>query len=257
MQCDLFNLSGRSAVVTGGSKGLGKAIARGFVEAGAKVMICSRHEDELDSAVVELTKGLPGAEVRAIVADLSSREETDRLAVEALGAFGTVDILVNNAGVNAPQAIDAIDDEVWDRVVEINLTAVMRLTRALVPGMKSQGWGRVIHISSVLGLGSKPGRNVYSATKAALIGLAKASALDLGPFGITVNCIGPGPFLTDMPMSLLSELEKKEFSDRTALKRWGQPRELAGPALLLASEAGSYITGEVLLVDGGAFARAL
>jgi NAD(P)-dependent dehydrogenase (short-subunit alcohol dehydrogenase family) len=257
MQCDLFNLRGRSAVVTGGSKGLGKAIARGFVEAGAKVMICSRHEDELKSAVVEITEGIPGAEVRAIVADLSSREETDRLATEALGAFGTVDILVNNAGVNAPQAIDVIDDEVWDRVVEINLTAVMRLTRALVPGMKAQGWGRIIHISSVLGVGSKPGRNVYSATKAALIGLAKASALDLGPFGITVNCIGPGPFLTDMPMSLLSEPEKKEFSERTALKRWGQPRELAGPALLLASEAGSYITGEMLLVDGGAFARAL
>jgi NAD(P)-dependent dehydrogenase (short-subunit alcohol dehydrogenase family) len=257
MQCDLFNLRGRSAVVTGGSKGLGKAIARGFVEAGAKVMICSRHEDELKSAVVEITEGIPGAEVRAIVADLSSREETDLLATEALGAFGTVDILVNNAGVNAPQAIDVIDDEVWDRVVEINLTAVMRLTRALVPGMKAQGWGRIIHISSVLGVGSKPGRNVYSATKAALIGLAKASALDLGPFGITVNCIGPGPFLTDMPMSLLSEPEKKEFSDRTALKRWGQPRELAGPALLLASEAGSYITGEMLLVDGGAFARAL
>jgi NAD(P)-dependent dehydrogenase (short-subunit alcohol dehydrogenase family) len=203
-----------------------------FVEAGAKVMICSRHEDELKSAVVEITEGIPGAEVRAIVADLSSREETDLLATEALGAFGTVDILVNNAGVNAPQAIDVIDDEVWDRVVEINLTAVMRLTRALVPGMKAQGWGRIIHISSVLGVGSKPGRNVYSATKAALIGLAKASALDLGPFGITVNCIGPGPFLTDMPMSLLSEPEKKEFSERTALKRWGTaPRtRRSGPA---------------------------
>jgi NAD(P)-dependent dehydrogenase (short-subunit alcohol dehydrogenase family) len=257
MQCDLFNLRGRSAVVTGGSKGLGKAIARGFVEAGAKVMICSRHEEELKAAVAEISEGIPGAEVRAIVADLSSREETNLLATEALGAYGTVDILVNNAGVNAPQAIDVIDDEVWDRVIEINLTAVMRLTRALVPGMKAQGWGRIIHISSVLGVGSKPGRNVYSATKAALIGLAKASALDLGPFGITVNCIGPGPFLTDMPMSLLSEPEKEEFSERTALKRWGQPRELAGPALLLASEAGSYITGEMLLVDGGAFARAL
>ena len=97
----------------------------------------------------------------------------------------------------------------------------------------------------------------YSATKAALMGLAKASALDLGPFGITVNCIGPGPFLTDLPMNLLNDAEKKEFSDRTALNRWGEPRELAGPAIMLASEAGSYITGEMLLVDGGAFSRAL
>lgn len=257
MQCELFDLKGRSALVTGGSKGLGKAISRGFVEAGARVMICSRHEDELIAAQREIAAGIAGADVRYLVADMSSREGTDALAAATLEAFGTVDILVNNAGVNAPQAIDIIDDEVWDRVIEINVTAVMRLTRALVPAMKAQKWGRVIHISSVLGVGSKPGRNAYSASKAALIGLAKASALDLGPYGITVNCIGPGPFLTDMPMSLLSEPEKDEFSNRTALKRWGQPRELAGPALMLASEAGSYITGEMLLVDGGAFARAL
>lgn len=257
MQCELFDLKGRSALVTGGSKGLGKAIARGFAEAGARVMICSRHEDELIAAQREIAEGIAGADIRYLVADMASREGTDALAAAALEAFGTVDILVNNAGVNAPQAIDIIDDEVWDRVIEINVTAVMRLTRALVPAMKAQKWGRVIHISSVLGVGSKPGRNAYSASKAALIGLAKASALDLGPYGITVNCIGPGPFLTDMPMSLLSEPEKDEFSNRTALKRWGQPRELAGPALMLASEAGSYITGEMLLVDGGAFARAL
>jgi len=257
MQCDLFDLRGRSALVTGGSRGLGKAIARGFVECGAKVMICSRKEDELNRARDEIAEGIEGAEVIAHVADLSRREDTDTLAAAALEAFGTVDILVNNAGVNAPQPIDEIDDAVWDRIIEINVTAVMRLTRALAPAMKRQRWGRIIHISSVLGVGSKPGRNAYSASKSAIIGLAKASALDLGPFGITVNCIGPGPFLTDMPMSLLSEPEKEEFANRTALKRWGQPRELAGPALLLASEAGSYITGETLLVDGGAFARAL
>ncbi|MBP6600393.1 MAG: SDR family oxidoreductase [Verrucomicrobiales bacterium] len=256
MQCDLFNLKGRSALITGGSRGLGKAMARGFAECGAKILICSRKEEELQEAVAEIRAGLD-VEVHYLVSDMSDRAAVDALAEKALELFGTVDILVNNAGVNTPQAIDVIEDETWDRILEINLTAIMRLTRALVPQMKAQRWGRVIHISSVLGVGSKPGRNAYSATKAALIGLAKASALDLGPFGITVNCIGPGPFLTDMPMSLLNEAEKKEFSEVTALKRWGQPRELAGPALLLASEAGSYITGEMLLVDGGAFARAL
>lgn len=231
-------------------------MARGFAECGAKVMICSRKEDELQAAVREISEGLD-VEVRYVVTDMSKRDEVDALAAAALEAYGTVDILVNNAGVNTPQPIDEVTDEAWDRVLEINLTSIMRLTRALVPAMKAQRWGRVIHISSVLGVGSKPARNAYSASKAALMGLAKASALDLGPFGITVNCIGPGPFLTDMPMSLLSEAEKEEFSNVTALKRWGQPRELAGPALLLASEAGSYITGEMLLVDGGAFARAL
>lgn len=256
MSCELFNLAGKRALVTGGSRGLGKAMARGFAESGADVLICSRKEEELEAAAAEIGEGLDVA-VHYRVADLSDRESTDALAAAALETFGTVDILVNNAGVNAPQAIDEIDDETWDRVVEINLTGIMRLTRALVPKMKEQEWGRIIHISSVLGVGSKPGRNVYSATKAALIGLAKASALDLGEFGITVNCIGPGPFLTDMPMSLLSDEEKREFAETTALNRWGQPRELAGPAIFLASDAGSYVTGEMLLVDGGAFARAL
>jgi NAD(P)-dependent dehydrogenase (short-subunit alcohol dehydrogenase family) len=219
-------------------------------------MICSRKEEELSAAAAEIGECLD-VKVHYEVADMNDRASTDALAAAALEQFGTVDILVNNAGMNTPQPIDEIDDEAWDRVVEVNLTAIMRLTRALVPKMKDQKWGRVIHISSILGVGSKPGRNAYSATKASLIGLAKASALDLGPFGITVNCICPGPFLTDMPMSLLSDAEKKEFSDMTALDRWGQPGELAGPAIFLASEAGSYVTGEYLLVDGGAFARAL
>lgn len=256
MPSDLFDLTGKRALVTGGSRGLGKAMARGFAESGADVMICSRNEKELLAAAQEIGEGLESG-VYFRVADMNSRESTDALADAALETFGTVDILVNNAGINSPQPIDEVDDEVWDRVVEVNLTSIMRLTRRLVPKMKEQQWGRIIHISSVLGVGSKPARNAYSATKAALLGLAKASALDLGPDRITVNCIGPGPFLTDMPMSLLDDAEKKEFSDTTALKRWGAPRELVGPAIFLASEAGSYVTGEMLLVDGGAFARAL
>lgn len=256
MPCELFDLTGKSALITGGSRGLGKAMALGFVQSGATVMICSRKEAEVTAAAEEIMREA-GGRVIPVVTDMRNRESCDALAAAALGEFGTVDILINNAGINTPQPIDEITDEVWDDVVEVNLTSIMRLTRALVPKMKEQQWGRIIHISSVLGVGSKPARNAYSATKSALLGLCKASALDLGPFGITVNCIGPGPFLTDMPMSLLNEAEKQEFSDTTALKRWGQPAELAGPAIFLASEAGSYVTGEMLLVDGGAFARAL
>jgi NAD(P)-dependent dehydrogenase (short-subunit alcohol dehydrogenase family) len=253
---ELFNLSGKTALITGGSKGLGKAMARGFAEAGADVMIASRSEEELKRAAGEIAEGL-GVKVEWRVTDMEQREEVQALANEAIARLGKVDILINNAGSNQPQAIDEITDEAWDRIIELNLTSCMSLTRALVPGMKQRGWGRIIHISSVLGVGSKERRNVYSATKAGLIGLAKASALDLGPFNITVNCLCPGPFMTDLPMSLLSELEKQAFANRTALNRWGQPKELVGPALMLASNAGSYITGEALLVDGGAFARAL
>src|SRR5262249_42605297 len=151
------------------------------------------------------------------VADMSQRSDVEELARLALATFGHIDILVNNAGTNSPQAIDEITDETWDRVMEINLSSIMVLTRAIVPSMKQRKWGRVIHISSVMGYVSKEKRNIYSATKTALIGFARATALDLGEFGITVNCIAPGPFLTDLPMSILSDKEKQEFARMTAV----------------------------------------
>jgi NAD(P)-dependent dehydrogenase (short-subunit alcohol dehydrogenase family) len=254
MALDIFDLTGKVALVTGGSKGLGKAMARGLAEAGAEVVISSRHEDELRAALDDILAGT-GRRGRFVVADMSRREQAVRLAQTALEQMGKVDILINNAGTNEPEAIDEIRDETWDRVLEINLSSVMALTRALVPQMKARRWGRIIHISSVMAFHSKEKRNIYSATKSALLGLARASALDLGAHGITVNCIAPGPFLTDLPGGILSAAEKKVFADRTAVGRWGEPRELVGPALLLASDAGSYITGQTLIVDGGYLAR--
>jgi NAD(P)-dependent dehydrogenase (short-subunit alcohol dehydrogenase family) len=254
MALNLFDLTGKVALVTGGSKGLGKAMARGLAEAGADIVISSRHEDELRTALDEVLRGT-GRHGYTVVADMSRRPEADQLAKAALERMGRVDILINNAGTNQPQLIDQIRDEDWDRILEINLNSIMALTRALVPQMKARRWGRIIHISSVMGYISKEGRNIYSATKAALIGMARTGALELGPFGITVNCIAPGPFLTDLPARVLSDAEKSEFAKRTAIGRWGKPEELIGPALLLASDAGSYITGETLVVDGGYLAR--
>ena len=254
MTRELFNLAGKVALVTGGSKGLGKAMARGLAEVGADVIISSRTEGELRPALGEILEGT-GRKGKYIVADMTKRDDVARLARTALEQMGRVDILVNNAGTNEPQAIDKITDEAWDRVMEINLNSVMALTRALVPQMKERRWGRIIHISSVMGFISKEGRDAYSVTKSALLGLARANALDLGPHGITVNCIAPGPFLTDLPGRLLSAEEKRVFAARTALGRWGEPNELIGPILVLATEAGSYITGQTLVVDGGYLAR--
>jgi NAD(P)-dependent dehydrogenase (short-subunit alcohol dehydrogenase family) len=251
---DIFNLSGKVALVTGGSKGLGKAMARGLAEAGADVVISSRHEDELRKALDEILRGTD-RRGRYVVADMSHRAEAERLARTALEQMGKVDILVNNAGTNIPQPIDEIRDADWDRVMEINLSSVMALTRALAPQMKARRWGRIVHIASVMAFIAKEGRNGYCATKAALVGMTRANALDLGPHGITVNAIAPGPFLTDLPGALLSDADKKVFAQRTALGRWADPKELVGPILLLASEAGSYITGETLVVDGGWLAR--
>lgn len=254
MALEIFNLAGKVALVTGGSKGLGLAMARGLAEAGADIVISSRHENELRGALDDILRGT-GRRGCFVVADMGRREDVNKLAKNALDKMGRVDILVNNAGTNKPQPIDEIRDADWDAVVELNLTSIMVLTRALVPQMKARHWGRIIHISSVMAFTSKEGRNVYSATKAALLGLTHASALELGAHGITVNCIAPGPFLTELPAGLLSAAEKSEFAKRTALGRWGDPKELVGPVLLLASEAGRYITGETLVVDGGYLAR--
>lgn len=250
----IFDLTGRSALITGGSRGIGKAIATGFAEAGADLFLCSRKEDEIRAAAEEI-RSQTGVRVDYTAADMAKRDDVRRLADMAIERLGKVDIVVNNAGWNIPQPADSIRDEDWDYLVELNLTSCMALTRAVTPGMKERRWGRVIHVSSIMGLASTPQRNAYSATKSALIGMAKASALDLGPFGITVNCIAPGPIATEMPMSILSKPQQDALAARTAMNRWARPDELIGPALLLASEAGSYITGTVIVVDGGALAR--
>src|SRR5438270_934702 len=177
MGLDIFNLNGKVALVTGGSKGLGKAMARGLAEAGADVVISSRHEDELRPALDDILRGT-NRRGRLVVADMSRREDVNRLARTALEQMGRIDILVNNAGTSTPQPIAEIRDEDWDQVLEINLSSVMALTRALVPQMKARRWGRVIHISSIMGFISKEGRGAYSATKSALLGLARAAALE-------------------------------------------------------------------------------
>lgn len=251
---DLFDLTGKVALVTGGSKGLGKAMARGFAEQGADIVISSRHEEELRPALEEILKGT-GRKGKLVVADMGRREDVRKLAQFALEQMGRVDILINNAGTNVPQPIEEIKDEDWDRVLEINLSSIMVLTRALVPQMKSRRWGRIVHISSIMALASNKGRGCYSATKAALVGMIRATALELGEYGITVNCIAPGPFLTDLPGKLLTAEEKDRMAKMTAMGRWGKPEELVGPALLLATDAGSYITGETLVVDGGYMTR--
>lgn len=256
MKTNLFNLEGRAALITGSSRGLGLAMATQLADAGADLFLCSWDEEELKDAAAKLA-AQSGRRVESCVADLTDRAEVKRLAEEAVARMGKIDILINNAGTNVTQPIDLIRDQDWDRVVELNLNSYMALTRAIVPGMKERRWGRVINTSSVLGLAGKYDRSAYCATKSAVHGLCRAAACDLGPFGVTVNCIAPGPIATELPKSVLSEAEWKAVEQRTALKRWGEPEEVAGAALFLASEAGSYVTGSILVVDGGATAMVL
>lgn len=249
-----FDLTGRCALVTGGSRGLGREMARILARAGADLAICGRHADALATTAHELAEET-GRRVETFVADVGQRPQAEALARDALARLGHIDILISNAGWNIPQPADAIRDEDWDALVELNLTASMVLTRALAPGMKQRQWGRIIYISSIMALASTADRVAYSATKAALHGMVKANCLHLGPHGITVNCLAPGPFATEMPMSILTPEQQQRFAARTALGRWGQPHELAPTALLLASDAGSYLTGAIVVVDGGVTAR--
>ncbi|HOC42655.1 MAG TPA: SDR family oxidoreductase [Thermoanaerobaculales bacterium] len=249
-----FDLSGRVALVTGASRGLGKEMARLLAMAGAEVAVCSRTESQITATARELASDA-GVRVEAFVADVGKRPEAERLAREAAERLGKIDILISNAGWNVPQPVDGIRDQDWDALLELNLTSSMVLTRALAPGMMRRGWGRIIYISSVMALASADDRVAYSTTKAALHGMVRANALRLGPHGVTANCLAPGPFATELPLSLLTAQQQQSFAARTAVGRWGEPAELAPAALLLASPAGSYITGAVLVVDGGATAR--
>jgi NAD(P)-dependent dehydrogenase (short-subunit alcohol dehydrogenase family) len=225
-------------------------VAKELARAGANVVVASRTEKELQQTVNEVRQ-IGKGKAEYVVVDMADRAQVKNLAEQANKIFGKVDILFNNAGTNVPQAVDQITDEVWDKLVELNFSSCMALTRAVVPGMKERKWGRIIYTASIMATTGNPDRSAYCGTKAALVGMTHSQAVELGPFGITVNCISPGPVATELPMTILTQEQKDIFAKRTALGRWGQPEEMAGPVLLLASDAGSYITGADYIIDGG------
>lgn len=250
----MFDLTGRVALVTGGSKGLGLAMARGLALAGADIVINSRNENELETAMAEILEGTD-RKGQTFVADLSKREDTVQLARKSLEVMGRVDIIVNNAGCNFPDFVEDIKDDDWNHLLELNLTAPVVLVRELCGQMKQRKWGRIINISSIFGVSTKEARGAYSATKAGLIGVTKTMAQELGPWGITANAIAPGPFSTPLTDRLVQGELREYFDSMGVLGRWGKPHELIGPVLLLAGDGGSYITGATLAVDGGWLTR--
>ncbi|MCL4205824.1 MAG: SDR family oxidoreductase [Pirellulaceae bacterium] len=250
-----FNLTGRSAIVTGGSKGLGEAMAAGLASAGADVLLVSRNEAEAIATAERIAADF-GHRAVAMAADVSQPDQCEAMAERALSEFNKIDILVNNAGVNIRGPIDELTYEQFRDVQRVNVDGLWLATRAVVPAMKKARYGRIINLASTLGVVGLENRTPYTASKGAVVQMTRALGLELAPFGICVNAICPGPFLTPMNVPIAeAEQTKKFILGAVALGRWGRMEEIQGAAIFLASDAASYMVGSLLTVDGGWTAR--
>ena len=243
-------LAGKVAVITGGSRGIGLAIARSLAEDGASVVVSGRDAARLDAAVKELEA--LGAPALAVVADASKREDADRLVDAARERFGRIDVLVNNAGITRDQLLVRMKDEDWDQVLDTNLRGVFLMTRAVGKVMMRQRSGRIINISSTAGAMGNPGQVNYSAAKAGVIGLTKAAGRELAHWNILVNAVAPGLIETDMAAAIPAEA-REAMLQQVPLKRIGQGREVAEVVRFLAGDGASYITGQTIHVNGGLY----
>jgi len=241
----MFDLTDKNALVTGASGGIGGAIARALHAAGARVGLSGTRAGALDALAGELGDG-----AFAVPADLSSANGAKTLVKDAEAALGGIDILVNNAGLTRDQLAVRMSDEDWQMVLDVNLTAAFRLSRGCLRGMMKKRWGRIVSVTSIVGISGNPGQANYAASKAALIGMSKSLAQEVASRNITVNCVAPGFIDTPMTEGLSAE-QKQNLTARIPAGQLGKPADVAGACVFLASDEASYVTGQTLHVNGG------
>ena len=250
MSLKTLELNGKTAVVIGGTSGIGRAIAHGLAEAGADVVPTSRRIEQVEAAAIEIESF--GRRSLRVVSDVSDRESLENVLRETVSAFGKVDILVNSAGRTKRAPTLDFSEEDWNDILETNLNGTLRSCQIFGRQMLERGYGRIINIASLSTFVSLFEVAAYSASKAAVASLTKSLAVEWSSKGVNVNAIAPGVFKTDLNRELLESTERgKEFQLRTPMKRFGKVEELAGAAVFLASDAASFVTGEILVVDGG------
>jgi NAD(P)-dependent dehydrogenase (short-subunit alcohol dehydrogenase family) len=250
MAYQAFDLTGRVAVVIGGTSGIGRAIARGLAEAGADVVPTSRRTEQVKETAREIRE--LGRRSLEVVSDVSDRKSLDGVLTKCLETFGKVDILVNSAGKTRRTATVEVSDAEWNDIMDTNLTGTLRACQVFGRHMLERKYGRIVNIASLSSFVALYEVAAYSASKAAVASLTKSLAIEWAPHGVNVNAIAPGVFRTALNQKLLDGTERgREFLIRTPMKRFGKVEELAGAAVFLSSEAASFITGEVLVVDGG------